>query len=869
MAVLMSLAGNSAGDGFLIAPLGTTYDAELLLWTDAGTASVALQASPNPAGLVFSQAAVNLSTTPTIVTVHATLQSASRGDTTIQVLEAAAVVATFTVTSIKHPVVNFSGRFEARFATDGALPFRNPMYTAAMDTIPPPPGWTWGLEGEPNFVPAINNVPENLETTGLGRVIRLNNPVSLRSHAAPVVSTVVSITGETTAGTETFTAGDPLIGQPVDFGPDTYFAGNFNSSSPGSPQPEEYWGAAKEPLGLFQIRLGASFSPPATYFSGSSQVGPFTAKATMLNQHTRTPDSRPIANGLPDATAELAEFGLPVDVAAFTDARIDLLLPEYSAAPDPSPARRNLRRRIGHLLGSASSTKVSAVQATNPEITIRIGTLRMPPPTIWAYKEHYQGKVDIDLHAWPGGPPGGSAVITYMTEFQGFDFHWDAFAFHSDELCGHHKGTLGANLSMHGGHIGDPHTHTVDGTAYDFQAVGEFTLLRNGERMEVQVRQTPVATANPITDSYTDLTACVSINTAVAARVGKHRVSLQPAREGTRLQFYLDGEPAKMPMEGLALGSNRASVFDANGETGLRIDYDDGTVVTATPAFWNAYNVWYIDVGVSNTKADEGVMGFIPKDSWLPRLRDGGSVGPMPASLRDRYVTLYKTFADSWRVTDETSLFVYEPGTSTKAFTDPDWPAERAPCDLKPEFQVPGVGVLEGMPIPEAEMICKVVTTEDLYKNCVFDVATTGDPIFAAGYRFAQDLRLYGTSVRIEGYRPASRQDRSPSPTTDEPSARPDSSLVVTATVTPLTPERSVPTGTVIFYVDGMPMSRPVDLDARGRAQITLTRLKTGEHEIRAMYSGGGKYEYHASSSPNLMHSVESRSDRQYEGKRS
>src|SRR5207249_743715 len=132
-----------------------------------------------------------------------------------------------------------------------------------------------------------------------------------------------------------------------------------------------------------------------------------------------------------------------------------------------------------------------------------------------------------------------------------------------------HKGKLSANLAMHGGHIGDPHTHTVDGTAYDFQAVGEFTLLRNGERMEVQVRQTPVAAANPVTDSYTGLTACVSINTAVAARVGRHRISLQPGREGKQLQFYLDGKPTQFPTEGIDLDSNRVSAFDASGEIGL------------------------------------------------------------------------------------------------------------------------------------------------------------------------------------------------------------------------------------------------------------------------------------------------------------
>ena len=37
----------------------------------------------------------------------------------------------------------------------------------------------------------------------------------------------------------------------------------------------------------------------------------------------------------------------------------------------------------------------------------------------------------------------------------------------------------------------------MDGKYYDFQAAGEFTLLRDTEGLEIQVRQTPVPTATP------------------------------------------------------------------------------------------------------------------------------------------------------------------------------------------------------------------------------------------------------------------------------------------------------------------------------------------------------------------------------------
>src|SRR5687768_14919610 len=130
MALVITLGGKSGGDGFLVAPLDSTYDAELSLATDAGTLAVTLDASPNIAALSFSQTSVTLTTTPTVVKVHSTLQSNTRGDTTIRVKDGATVVASYTVTSIKDPTVNFNGRFEARFATDGLFPNANPTSDA-------------------------------------------------------------------------------------------------------------------------------------------------------------------------------------------------------------------------------------------------------------------------------------------------------------------------------------------------------------------------------------------------------------------------------------------------------------------------------------------------------------------------------------------------------------------------------------------------------------------------------------------------------------------------------------------------------------------------------------------------------------------
>ena len=389
---------------------------------------------------------------------------------------------------------------------------------------------------------------------------------------------------------------------------------------------------------------------------------------------------------------------------------------------------------------------------------------------------------------------------------------------------------------------GDPHMRTVDGRRYDFQAVGEFTMLRDRDGMEIQVRQTPVQTATPITDSYSGLTSCVSLNTAVAARVGSHRIAYQPARESGQLQFFLDGKPARLPTEGIDLEGHRVSAFDAGGATALRVDYAHNAVLAVTPHFWSSHNIWYMNVSVAHTQADEGIMGSIPPGSWLPALPNGAMVGPMPRSLHERYVALYKTFADAWRVTGETSLFVYAPGTSTETFTDRDWPAERLPCKLKPQFEIPGAPAPVNIGIEKAKQICQGVTIDDLHRDCVFDVATTGDEMFAQGYLLAQDLRLRGSTVQLA---------------CDKPQTRRGESLTITATVSPIGSGRPTPAGAVTLMVDGVAAGVPVALDERGRASLKLERLAGGEHRIRAVYSSGdGKYGYHSSSSPNLLHMV-------------
>src|SRR5690606_3967290 len=78
--------------------------------------------------------------------------------------------------------------------------------------------------------------------------------------------------------------------------------------------------------------------------------------------------------------------------------------------------------------------------------------------------------------------------------------------------------------------IGDPHLTTVDGTEYEFQGAGEFVLLRGAAGgVGIQVRYEPL---------FRDSDYGVSVRTAVAARVGDHRVGWYDTGE-----VRVDGEP--------------------------------------------------------------------------------------------------------------------------------------------------------------------------------------------------------------------------------------------------------------------------------------------------------------------------------------
>lgn len=324
-----------------------------------------------------------------------------------------------------------------------------------------------------------------------------------------------------------------------------------------------------------------------------------------------------------------------------------------------------------------------------------------------------------DIALTTTGQPSGTRVLTAGTYYISIKLALMGPGFYS--------------ITYNPSSTGDPHITTINGARYDFQSAGEFVFLRDFGGLEIQVRQTPVATKSNPGD---ERAACVSINTAVAARVGGRRVTYEPSLNGkpdpSGLQLRIDGVLVDLGERGIDLGS-RGRITRTNASGGLRIDFPDATYLFMTPGWWADQGKWYINLDIAPAGEGFGIAGAIEPDTWLPKLPDGSSMGPLPQDSHDRYVDLNRKFADSWRVTDVNSLFDYGSGTSTSTFTMRSWPPECPPCE------VPGTTPAEPIAENLARAACQMVRGSE-NANCVYDVMVTGNPSFATTYALSQSI---------------------------------------------------------------------------------------------------------------------------------
>ncbi len=307
---------------------------------------------------------------------------------------------------------------------------------------------------------------------------------------------------------------------------------------------------------------------------------------------------------------------------------------------------------------------------------------------------------------------------------------------------------------------GDPHLIDFDGALFDFQAAGEFTLLKSTrDNLEIQERQQPFPHSRS-----------VAVNTAVAMRDGRAIVQID-SFSNYGVKAFVDHRPVRTPDVRLAGGgtlklihfgitlpkgltpasicklAREAPKFVAfckklvaafvTGSTSAEVRWRDGTTADVDNGLtsdnartWTPALTLQIKVARDRLRHLTGLLGNadVPaRDEF--RGREGQRFNPDDILAGDldtpeQAHILYDEFGASWRITQRESLFGYPRGKSTKSYTIRNFPSSTFNLATAP----PGKTA-------QAAAICQAagVTNRAVAQDCEYDVLATGNEGFAAG----------------------------------------------------------------------------------------------------------------------------------------
>ncbi len=272
---------------------------------------------------------------------------------------------------------------------------------------------------------------------------------------------------------------------------------------------------------------------------------------------------------------------------------------------------------------------------------------------------------------------------------------------------------------------GDVHIVPISGQSYDFQAVGEFVLLRTQDgSLEIQGRQEPYAGSDD-----------VSINTALAMRVGGTRIGVygDPANSDL-LTIMVDGAVVDPTAGPVTIGD--ATITHVDGFfPGYEVALGDGTRISFAGQLQYGINL-VINPSDSIREGVVGLMGPVdPNSMGVPALPDG-TVLPLQTGRDEYNEHLYGVFEDSWRVTADTSLFDYTDGRTTESYINPNFPVVD---------QIVTFDQLTPEQIAAGEAACGAIAIEFLRQQCVYDVAVTGVNFFGELYDISAEIVDKGT----------------------------------------------------------------------------------------------------------------------------
>jgi hypothetical protein len=382
------LNGASSGETFVIvsSPAGPLPATLTLRTTDGSEGDVSCRASQGSvATLSISPSAVHVAGLPVDVQVLATTPSQSRNDTTVEVVRGTEVLAQFDVTAIPTPAVRFSGRFQCRLATDPD-PFDHP----------------WGEQSSFGVYAVQGPDPANPDEPPLDRIVRFQEAVALRSFCAQIGVSVVGIEAEVGDSMIRFTAGDPLIGQPVRLGPQCKFEGRNRTFAPDG----------FEPISDFRLEIGSMFA-------GAS------APAVPRSSPDEPPGSTaPYADGI---------FRLDVDPTPWAPS--DFGYREATWAEHAwAVVARKLARLVSEQPGDTRAARIRERRIREHAVD-RLGAIGFPIQLM----ERYTGLIDRELTIAPS-PVG---ALAYLGGLPAIQFHAEFLDFDTDCQTGTVTGTLG------------------------------------------------------------------------------------------------------------------------------------------------------------------------------------------------------------------------------------------------------------------------------------------------------------------------------------------------------------------------------------------------------------------------------------------
>ncbi|MDD9945107.1 MAG: hypothetical protein OXU20_28960, partial [Myxococcales bacterium] len=193
--------------------------------------------------------------------------------------------------------------------------------------------------------------------------------------------------------------------------------------------------------------------------------------------------------------------------------------------------------------------------------------------------------------------------------------------------------------------------------------MGEYVVATDGADFVVQTRQAPYRGSSS-----------ASVNVAVAMNVGGDRIGFYVSRTNA---LWLNGAPIAISGAGLALPAGGTLV---RTRVGYRVNWPTGEYATV------AFRSDHLNLAIrAPTMGREivGLLGTFDGDDSNEIQTRTGEILPVRAS----HAELYQVFGDSWRVTQEESLFDYLPGEDVSSFVDLDFPthpitASTLPTDI-------------------------------------------------------------------------------------------------------------------------------------------------------------------------------------------